>query len=264
MNIIKIYKSYILIVFLLLFSSLFIACTSTKLNNENIDIEKYMAHSEEECSFAFEFINRSVIPLTIYAYIGDIKKMNKDLSFVTKTQDIVIQPGKTIIFNINADLLVKDFNRKYSVGINCYKKNWHWWYTIEKDMKFKRVRIIVDNDYNEGGRMLYPPFENQNKFSVREAITEYENQQYYMYYVSDTPLEYGVYFETTLFYKKEDKRASNLYKDSCLTEIEEMLDKGDFVFIKLNGYDYIMLNSYPLDKSINIDIPSASDLVTKL
>ena len=78
----------------------------------------------------------------------DMVKMNKELSPVLKTQDILVQPGKSVIFNLNSDLLRKDFNSKYSFGLNCYEKNWHWWQVTGKDMKYKRVRIIVDNDYN--------------------------------------------------------------------------------------------------------------------
>ena len=256
------YKKIFYLTLSLVFTGLFIGCASTNFDSKNTKAElaDYYAHSEEECTFAFEFFNRSTRALTIYAYIGDTKKMNKELSPVLKTQDILVQPGKSVIFNLNSDLLIKDFNKKYSFGLNCYEKNWHWWQETGKDMKNKRVRIIVDNDYNEGGRMLYPPFKYQNKFAVREVLTEYENKPYYMYYLTETNAECSFYYDTTVFYKKPDDGTANIYAASCLSQIEEMLNKGDFIFIRVKGYDYIMLNSDPLNQTVESDILPDSEL----
>ena len=39
-----------------------------------------------------------------------------------------------------------------------------------------------------------------------------------------------------------------------------MLNKGDFIFIRVKGYDYIMLNSDPLNQTVETDISPDSDL----
>lgn len=51
------YKKIFYLILSLVFTGVFIGCASTKLdsNNTKAELADYYAHSEEECTFAFEF-----------------------------------------------------------------------------------------------------------------------------------------------------------------------------------------------------------------
>ena len=153
-------------------------------------------------------------------------------------------------FKINADKLINDFSKKYSIGINCFEKNWHWWQTINKAMKNNRFRVVVKNDAVEGGQVYNPPFKSENKFVITESTVEYESRNYMAYLITETPDAYKSFFDMRVFYKNNSNnngRVSNIFTCACKEIIQEHLDKGEFSIINLEGYKVLGLNYDPLD-----------------
>ena len=164
-------------------------------------ITRYYAQSEEECSFIFEFINQSNRTLKLEGYIAETKKLINQYDPEITSTLFFVEPGESLTFKINADKLIKDFSKKYSIGINCFEKNWHWWQTIYKAMKNNRFRVVVKNDQVEGGQLFNPPFTSADRFELKELSVDYEGRTYLSYHITETPDEYKNVFDTRVFYK---------------------------------------------------------------
>ncbi len=241
-----------IISFFLIFAALLSACKSIPQEafNSQDYITRYYSESEEDCSFIFEFINQSNKTLKLEGYISETKKLiNQYNPDITSTL-LFVEAGECITFKINADKLIKDFGRKYSIGINCFEKNWHWWQTINKDMKNNRVRVVVKNDLQEGGQIYNLSLKSDNRFEIQEISVDYENRTYMAYHIKETPDEYKNVFDTRIFYNNtsnNNSRVSNIYVCSCKDMIQEMLEKGEFSIINVEGYKVLGLNYDPLD-----------------
>ena len=249
----KYMKKLIINCIVLTIVSLFVGCKSIPQEAVTTPdfIQNYYAVSEEDCNFVFEFINQSNKNLKIVSFISEPKEMNLKYNPLIVSDIISVRPGECFECKYNADRLIKDFGKKYCVGIHCFEKSWHWWYTIEKGMKYKRVRIIVTNTDYEGSTMLYPPFKSNNKFTFEEVPSEYNNQNYIGYLITNTPDKYKSFYDTRVFYTNKSNnygRVSNLFTCSCIELIQESLDKGDFSIITVgDGYKVLGLNNDPLD-----------------
>ena len=218
-------------------------------------IYNYYAESDEDCSFIFEFINQSNRPLKLEGYISETSKLINQYDPIITSELLVVEAGECLTFKINADKLIKDFSKKYSIGINCFEKNWHWWQTINKGMKNNRFRVVVKNDSQEGGQLYNPPFKSKDKFEFKEFSVEYENRNYMAYLITETPDEYKNVFDTRIFYTNNSNsygRVSNIYACGCQEIIMEMLNKGAFSIKPVDGYKCLMLNDDPLDLNIYI------------
>ena len=213
-------------------------------------IFNYVTESDEDCSFIFEFINQSKRAMRLEGYIAETKKLINQYDPDITSSLIVVEAGECLTFKIDADKLIKDFGRKYSIGINCFDKNWHWWQNINKGMKNNRFRIVVKNDSQEGGQTYNPPFKGENKFKLPELNVEYENRNYKGYLIIDTPDEYKQFFDTRVFYtntSNNNGRVSNIYTCACKDLIQEFLEKGEFSTINVEGFKLLGLKNDPLD-----------------
>lgn len=226
---------------------LFTACATTAVDSSKNDITQYYAESDADCTFIFEFFNQSGKELHVTNYITENKKLLNQYTPVIYSEDIAVPAGTSYVVKINSDRLLKDYKNGYSIAINCYEKAWHWNYTIDKQMKFKRARIIVKNDLNEGADMVYPPFHSENKFIVNEFTVDYNDQQYMAYKLSDTPEDSALFYDTRIFNVTRSGRFANVYNYSCKNIIEEMLNNGEYTVLDLDGGKYLMLNADPLD-----------------
>ena len=214
-------------------------------------LNKYFATSEKDCTYIFEFINQSNKALKVEPYIAEtINLQNQYYPLVTYPITIV-EAGECLTYKINADKLIKDFSKQYSIGLNCFEKNWHWWQTIEKQMKNRRCRIIVKNDSQEGGQFYNLSFKSRNQFAINEINVDYQNSKYISYVITETPEEYNKFFDTRVFFLNNSNnyaRTSNIYTCSCKDLIQQLLEKGDFSTITLNdGSKALALNNDPLD-----------------
>lgn len=238
--------------FIIIFTVIIVGCKSIpqeELNSSEF-IKKYYSTSEKDCNFIFEFINQSNKTLRITSFIAETKNMENQYYPTTASSIIVVEPGECFDLKINADKLIKDFKNNYCVGINCYEKNWHWWYSIEKGMKYKRVRIIARNDLEEGGIMLYPPFKGNDKFEIKELSVEYQNRNYKSYQLIETPEQYKNFYDGRVFYtnnSNNSSRISNIFVCSCQELIEDCLEKGYFSIVNTEGFVVLALNNDPLD-----------------
>ena len=214
-------------------------------------INKYYATSDEDCNFIFEFINQSNKPLKLEGYIAETKNIINYYDPLITSSVILVEAGECLTFKINADRLIKDFNKKYSIGINCFEKNWHWWQNINKGMKYNRFRVVVKNDLQEGGQVFNPSFKSKNKFEISEFSVEYEKRPYLSYLITETTDKYKNVFDSRVFYTNNSNnsgRVSNIFTCSCKEKIQELLDKEDFSIITLNdGTKALALNNDPLD-----------------
>ena len=245
-------KKFKFIIVLFLITVIFSSCKSVPKQDYYPQdyINQYYAESDEDCDFIMEFINQSNTSLKIVSYVALTKNMDNQYNPKFTSSIITIDAGESIDFKFNSDRLLKDYNNNYSVGINCFEKAWCWWYTIEKSMKYKRVRILVSNDTSESGKMLYPPFEAQNKFELKEFPVEYENKNYLAYLITETPDKYKSVYDLRVFYTNNSNsygRVSNIYTCSCKDIIMDMLNKGEFSITPVDGYKCLMLNNDPLD-----------------
>lgn len=245
----KLIKNIVLLTIVSLFAGFKTFSQETYYSQDYIN--KYFAASDEECTFIFEFINQSNKLLKLETYIAETNKLNNQYEPLITSEIIVVGAGQSKTFKINADKLINDCSLGYSCGINCFEKNWHWWQNINKEMKNKRLRIVVKNDSNEGGQNFNLPFKNKNKFEINEISVEYENRTYMSYLITNTTDDYINVFDTRVFYTNNSNnygRVSNLFTCSCKDLIQERLDKGEFSIITLNeGYKVIALNNDPLD-----------------
>lgn len=246
-------KKLIINCIVLTFVSLFIGCKSIP---QNIDytsdyISKYYSTSDKDCNFIFEFINQSNKPLKLEGFIAETTKLINYYDPLVTTSVILVDAGECVTFKLNSDLLIKDFSKKYSIGINCFEKNWHWWQNINRGMKNNRFRVVVKNDSQEGGQVFNPSFKSKNKFEISEFNVEYEKRNYLSYLITETTDEYKSVFDLRVFYINESNnssRVSNLFTCSCKDTIQELLDNGDFSIIKINdGTKILALNKDPLD-----------------
>ncbi len=213
-------------------------------------ITRYFAESDEDCSFIFEFINQSNRTLKLEGYISDTDKLINQYNPDITTSIFMVDAGECLTFKINADKLIKDFSKKYSIGINCIEKNWHWWQTINKGMKNNRFRIVVKNDQVEGGQLFNPPFTSADRFELKELSVDYEGRTYLSYHITETPDEYKNVFDTRVFYKNTSNnngRVSNIFTCPCGDIIQQMLENGEFSIINVDGYKVLGLNIDPLD-----------------
>ena len=242
-------KKIKIIIALAAFVSILSGCASAKHfeENSNTEITQFYASNDEDCNFIFEFYNESEKILHIVNYISETNKMENQYVPVLTSQDITLKPGQGYIFKLNADRMLKIFKKGYSVAINCYEKEWHWGYSIEKDMKYRRVRVIVTNDSNEGGKMIYPPFNSENKFIVQESAIDHNGKPFFAYDLIDTQEGFGAYFDTRVFFVDRNGKFSNIFPGSCKEVIEELLNKKSFMILNFEGGKYIMLNTNPLD-----------------
>ncbi len=213
-------------------------------------INKYFATSEQDCSYIFEFVNQSNKVLKVEPYIAETKNLINNYIPLATYPITVVEAGECLTYKINADKLIKDFSKNYSIGLNCFEKNWHWWQTIEKQMKNKRCRIIVKNDSREGGQFYNFKLEGHKKFAINEINVDYQNRNYAGYIITETPEEYKQFFDTRIFYENKSNnyaRKSNIFTRSCKEMIQELLEKGDFHIDTLEGFKFLMLNNDPLD-----------------
>ncbi len=214
-------------------------------------IQNYYAASDEDCNFIFEFINQSNKPLKLQGFVSETKKLINQYDPLITTSIILVDAGECITFKINANILLKDFNKNYSVGLHCFEKQWSWWQNINKEMKYNRFRVLVTNDFQEGGQTFNLPFKSKNKFEINEISVEYENKPYLSYLITETTDDYKNVFDSRVFYtnnSNNNSRISNLFTCSCKELIQEYLDKGDFSIIKINdGFKVLALNNDPLD-----------------
>ena len=245
-------KKFKFIIVLFLITVIFSSCKSVPKQDYYPQdyINQYYAESDEDCDFIMEFINQSNTSLKIVSFVSLKSEMDNKYNPLFASSIITVQPGEYIDFKFNADKLQKDFNNKYCVGVNCFEKAWCWWYKIEKSMIYKRVRILVNNDTSESGKMLYPPFETKNKFELKEFPVEYENKNYLAYLITETPDEYKSVYDLRVFYTNNSNsygRVSNIYTCSCKDIIMDMLNKGEFSITPVDGYKCLMLNNDPLD-----------------
>lgn len=248
----KVLKTNFIISSLIVLAALFFGCKSIpqEAYYSQDYITRYYAESEEDCSFIFEFINQSNKTLKLEGYIAETKKLINQYDPDITGSLIFVEAGECITFKINADKLIKDFGRKYSIGINCFEKNWHWWQTINKDMKNNRFRVVVKNDLQEGGQLYNPPFKSADQFEIQEFAVDYENRTYMSYHITKTPDEYKNVFDTRIFYKNTSNnngRVSNIYTCPCKETIQQMLENGEFSIINVDGYKVLGLNIDPLD-----------------
>ena len=246
----------------LTFVSLFISCKS--LPQEDLfspdSINKYFVTSEEECTYIFEFINQSNKALKVEPYLAETKNLINNYKPIVTYSITVVEAGECLIYKINADKLIKDFSKKYSIGLNCFEKNWHWWQTIEKSMKNKRSRIIVKNDAQEGGQFYNLKFKDNTEFAINEISVDYQNRKYIGYIITQTPEEYNKFFDTRIFYENKSNnysRTSNIFTRPCKEMIQELLDKRDFHIVTLEGFKCLMINEDPLD--LNTYISAEND-----
>ena len=245
-------KKSIINLIVIIFTVIIVGCKSIpqeELNSSEF-IKRYYSTSEKDCNFIFEFINQSNKTLRITSFIAEIKNMENKYNPTVASSIIFVEPGECFDLKFNSDKLIKDFKKNYCVGINCFEKNWHWWYSIEKEMKFKRVRIIAQNDLVEGGIMLYPPFKGNDKFEIKEISVEYQNRNYKAYQFVETPEQYKNFYNGRVFYKNNsnnNSRLSNIFICSCKEKVEELLTKGDFSIVKTEGFVVLALNDDPLD-----------------
>lgn len=242
----------VLILPFLIFTILFVACKSIpeEAYYSQEYIYKYYAESDEDCSFIFEFINQSNRTLKLEGYIAETTKLINQYDPIITTELLVVEAGECMTFKINADKLIKDFSKKYSIGINCFEKNWHWWQNINKGMKKNRFRVVVQNDSQEGGEIFNPPFKSKNEFVIKEFSVEYENRNYISYMITETPDEYKNVFDTRVFYQNNSNsygRTSNLFTIGCEELIMDMLNRGDFEITFIEGYKKLILKNDPLD-----------------
>ena len=214
-------------------------------------IQNYYAESDEDCNFIFEFINQSNKPLKLQGFVAETQKLINQYNPLITTSIILLDAGECITFKLNANKLIKDFNKNYSVGINCFEKQWSWWQNINKGMKYNRFRVVVRNDSQEGGQTFNLPFISKNKFEISEFSVEYEKKQYLAYLITETTDEYKSVFDLRVFYTNKSNnsgRVSNIFTCSCKDIIQEFLDKEDFSIITLNdGTKALALNNDPLD-----------------
>ena len=245
-------KKVFIISILSVLSFFFIACKSIpeEAYYSQEYIYKYYAESDEDCSFIFEFINQSNRPLKLEGYISETTKLINQYDPIITSELLVVDAGECLTFKINADKLIKDFSKKYSIGINCFEKNWHWWQTIYKGMKNNRFRVVVKNDAQEGGQLYNPPFKGKNIFELKEISVEYEKRNYLGYLITETPEEYNNVFDTRIFYTNNSNsygRISNIFTCNCQEKIMDMLNKGEFSIKPVDGYKCLMLDDDPLD-----------------
>ena len=240
-------KKITFISILIFVAGLFISCASIPSTKTSEEIQDYYAVSDEECNFIFEFYNLSKKPLNIVNYIAETKKMNNQYNPTITGDDITVNAGDCVVLKFNADRLLRKYSNSYSVGINCYEKNWHWGYTVEKNMKYKRVRVAVTNDYFEGADLLYPPFKSENKFVVKESPMEYDERVYFAYQLSDTPEKGNAFYNTRVYFATSNGKSANLFARRCKDIIEAMLNNGEYTVQNFNGYNYLVLNTDPLD-----------------
>lgn len=248
----KVLKKNFIISSLIVLAALFFGCKSIpqEAYYSQDYITRYYAESEEDCSFIFEFINQSNKTLKLEGYIAQTKKLINQYDPDITGSLIFVEAGECITFKINADKLIKDFGRKYSIGINCFEKNWHWWQTINKGMKNNRFRVVVKNDLQEGGQLYNPPFKSADQFEIHEFSVDYENRTYMSYHITKTPDEYKNVFDTRVFYKNTSNnngRVSNIYTCPCKETIQQMLENREFSIINVDGYKVLGLNIDPLD-----------------
>lgn len=214
-------------------------------------INKCYAASDEDCNFIFEFINQSNKPLKLQGFVAETQKLINQYNPLITTSIILVDAGECITFKINANKLLKDFNKNYSVGLHCFEKQWSWWQNINKEMKYNRFRVLVTNDFQEGGQTFNLPFKSNNKFEISEISVEYENKPYLSYLITETTDDYISVFDSRVFYtnnSNNNSRISNLFTCSCKELIQEYLDKGDFSIIRINdGFKVLALNNDPLD-----------------
>lgn len=229
--------------------TLLTGCTSVVEKDDVFedDITKYFATSEKDTTFVLEFLNQSNKPLKIVAYVAETQNMINQYYPTLTSSDVVVEAGESYDFKFNVSKLIKNYTSDFSVGINCYEKEWHWWNTIEPEMKNSRVRIIVDNDQVEGGEMFFPSFEYQDKFFVSEFTVDYEGQKYMAYRLENMPEKYKSFFDTRIFSLARNKNYGNIYDFSCKAKIEELLNAGEFTILDLDGYKVLMLNIEPTD-----------------
>lgn len=232
-----------------------VACKSipqADLNSPDF-INRYYATSDDDCSLIFDFINQSNKTLKVSSFISEKENVQGKYNPATSSPIITVDAGECLSVKYNAKKLLKDFNNTYCVGINCFEKGWCWWQTITKDMKYKRIRIIVKDDTQEGGQMLYPPFKSQDRFDLKEITVEYENKSYPAYLITNTPDKYAGVYDTRIFYSNNSNnssRISNIFNIPCKNIILDLLNKGDFTIAPIEGYKFLVLNKDPLDLNI--------------
>lgn len=229
--------------------TLLTGCTSVVEKDDVFedDITKYFATSEKDTSFVYEFINQSNTPLKIQAFVAKTKNLNKQYIPEITSSDVVVPAGESYDFKFNSYRLRKNFSTDYSVGIDCFEKDWHWFTIIDNDMKNNRVRIVVHNDQVEGGEMFFPSFEYQDKFYVSEYTVTYNENEYMAYRVEDMPEKYKSFYNTRIFSLARNNNYGNIYDFSCKEKIEELLNAGEFTILDLDGYKVLMLNIEPTD-----------------
>lgn len=234
---------------LIILLTVFLSCTSVPKNDSESkkDFNYYLATSDKDCNLTFEFINQSTKPLNIVAFIAETTNLNKKFIPELTSEDYTVPAQDSLTFEFNANKILDDFDNTYSVGIQCYEKEWSWYQYVKYTMKYKRVRILVTNADKEGAQMLYPTFYYKDNFTVKETSTEYDNIVYKEYLLNEMPEDYKNLYETRILFRTRYNQLASIYSCSCKDKIEELLNNRDFTIIMLEERRYILLNTDPLD-----------------
>ncbi len=239
----------------------------------SVDMSKYFSTSDANCDFVFEIKNKKTVPIIVSNFIKNANVNDSTLAVVTKTEDYVLAPGETKIYKYTADKILADFDENYVFCNYCYEQGAQYhqsaWYSFlyESNIKGQKIYVEMTDSSNNGGEKhayFSLDFVSQNTFTVNEWRQTFndneltddikanypkdQNGRYYcyIYNISDYKDGYIIYYNSEVYYPTGTDSFSSKFPASCKSQIETMLNAGNFTEKICDYCNVLALNSNPL------------------
>ncbi len=239
----------------------------------SVDMSKYFSTSDANCDYVFEIKNKKTVPIIVSNFIKNANVNDSTLAVVTKTEDYVLAPGETKIYKYTADKILADFDENYVFCNYCYEQGAQYhqsaWYSFlyERNIKGQKIYVEMTDSSNNGGEnhaYFSLDFVSQNTFTVNEWRQTFndneltddikanypkdQNGRYYcyIYSISDYKDGYIIYYNSEVYYPTGTDSFSSKFPASCKSQIETMLNAGNFTEKICDYCNVLALNSNPL------------------